>query len=87
MLTIAAPDVSAHGATLTFETVRSTDVAPLRVRPTEVTMLRVIAGELLITAEGETRVLGPGEEALLPAGVPHRLACAAGEARFLAGFR
>ena len=85
--TAARTSVATHGAALTFETVRDTDVAPLRVRPSEETLLRVIAGELLVTAMGETRVLGPGEEALLPAGIPHRLACANGEARFLAGFR
>ena len=87
MLTTARPSVVTHGSALTFETVRDSDVAPLRMRPREETLLRVIAGELLVTAMGETRVLGPGEEALLPAGIPHRLACATGEARFLAGFR
>jgi quercetin dioxygenase-like cupin family protein len=87
MLTTAPPSVATHGAALTFETVRDSDIAPLRMRPTEETMLRVIAGELLVTAAGETRVLGPGQEALLPAGIAHRLACANGEARFLTGFR
>jgi len=87
MLTAAPPPVSTHAATLTFETVRDADVAPLRLRPTEETLLRVIAGELLVTVAGETRRLGPGEEALLPAGLPHRFACASGEARFLAGYR
>lgn len=86
MLTTARPSVATHGTALTFETVRDSDVAPLRMRPQE-TMLRVIAGRLLLTAAGETRVLAPGEEALIPAGVAHRLACADGEARFLAGFR
>ena len=87
MLTTARPSVATHGAALTFETVRDTDAAPLRLRPREETMLRVIAGELLVTAMGDTRVLGPGEETILPAGIAHRLACASGEARFLAGYR
>jgi quercetin dioxygenase-like cupin family protein len=87
MLHTASSSAATHGTALTFETVREHDAAPLRMRPSEETMLRVIAGELLVTAEGETRMLGPGEEALLPAGVAHRFACAAGEARFLVGYR
>jgi mannose-6-phosphate isomerase-like protein (cupin superfamily) len=87
MLSTARSSVATHGTALTFETVREEDVAPLRLRPREETMLRVIAGELLVTADGETFVLGPGEEGLLAAGVAHRLACARGKARFLAGYR
>jgi mannose-6-phosphate isomerase-like protein (cupin superfamily) len=87
MLKTASSSVATYGTALTFETVREEDAAPLRLRPREETMLRVIAGELLVTAEGETRVLRAGEEALLSAGVPHRLACARGEARFLVGYR
>ena len=78
---------ASHGSALTFETVHEADPAPLRMRPLEDTLLRVIAGVVRLTADGEHRLLGPGEEARIPAGIPHRLASAGGEARFLTGLR
>ncbi len=38
----------------------------------------VVAGELVLTIGGKTRVLRPGEEYFVPAGVPHSAALRAG---------
>jgi mannose-6-phosphate isomerase-like protein (cupin superfamily) len=78
-----------EGAALTFETLVATEGerAPTRVRTWDDTLLRVIAGTLRLTVDEEERLLGAGEEAIVPAGVPHRIRSAAGEARFVAGFR
>ncbi|HEX9340195.1 MAG TPA: cupin domain-containing protein [Thermoplasmata archaeon] len=38
----------------------------------------VVAGELLLTIGGKTRVLAPGEEYFVPAGVPHSAKLKAG---------
>jgi mannose-6-phosphate isomerase-like protein (cupin superfamily) len=83
------PAAVTHGAALTFETVGTFDVdsAPLRLRPLEDSLLRVIDGALRLTVDGEERVLQTGEEAIVPAGASHRLEGVAGLARFVMGFR
>ena len=79
------------GAALTFETVSSCheEQPPLRHRTGEDVLLRVIDGTLAMTLDGEPepRHLQPGEEAIIPAGIAHRLGGAGGEARFLVGYR
>jgi mannose-6-phosphate isomerase-like protein (cupin superfamily) len=74
------------GAALTFESLDCRE-APVRVRAREDTLLRVIAGRVRMTVEGRVRLLGPGEEAIVPAGAPHRIAGAEGEAHVVMGFR
>ena len=76
-----------HGAELTFETLVEGEAAPARVRDGEDTLLRVVAGILRLTIDAKERLLGTGDEVVIPAGAPHSLASAAGEARFLTGFR
>jgi mannose-6-phosphate isomerase-like protein (cupin superfamily) len=77
------------GAALTFETVPQFDVAPppLRIHPDAATLLRVIDGIISLTVGDEDRLLGIGDEAIVPAGHPHRIASLAGEARLVMGFR
>jgi quercetin dioxygenase-like cupin family protein len=75
-----------HGAALVFETV-DTGAAPLRVRPFEDVLLRVIDGVVRLTIDAQERLLGTGDEAIVPAGEPHRIAGVAGEARLVMGFR
>jgi mannose-6-phosphate isomerase-like protein (cupin superfamily) len=77
----------AYGASLTFETLSEGEVAPLRLRSGEDTLLRVVDGLVRVTVDGEQRLLGAGDEAIIPAGARHRLASADGEARVMAGFR
>jgi quercetin dioxygenase-like cupin family protein len=78
-----------HGVTLTFETlVFARDaVPPARRRPTDDTLLRVIDGIVRAEIGGEERLLGIGDELIIPAGRPHRLASAGGQARIMSGFR
>ncbi|MEA2290942.1 MAG: hypothetical protein QOD55_2939 [Solirubrobacteraceae bacterium] len=78
-----------HGAALTFETVGAPegDAAPLRHRPLEDVLLRVIDGVVRLTVGPDERLLGGGDEAIVPAGAPHRIAGVAGEARVVMGFR
>jgi mannose-6-phosphate isomerase-like protein (cupin superfamily) len=80
------PASVSHGATLTFETVGA-GAAPVRVRPVEDVLLRVIAGGVRLTVGAHERLLGAGDEAIVPAGAQHRIAGVAGEARLLMGFR
>lgn len=75
-----------YGCTLVFEDIPS-GWSPLRVRPYEDSLLRVVAGLIrLVTDDGE-RVLGPGEEAVVPAGRCYRLASVSGTGRTVTGFR
>ena len=76
-----------HGAALTFETLREGEPAPVRLRSGEDTLLRVVDGLVRLTVDGEERLLGTGDEAIVPAGARHRLASACGEARVMTGFR
>ena len=83
----ARPASATHGAALTFETLVGGEAAPARVRPAEDTLLRVISGILRLTIDAEERLLGTGDEVVIPAGAPHSLASAGGEARILSGLR
>ena len=74
-----------YGVTLTFETL--TAEAPLRVRPGEDTLLRVIDGVVCLRFDGDEHLLGPGGEAVVPAGFHHTLGAVSGEARIVMGFR
>jgi glyoxylate utilization-related uncharacterized protein len=77
--------VTGYGTTLTFETL--TADAPLRVRPGEDTLLRVIDGVISLRFDGDEHVLGPGGEALVPAGFHHTMCAVTGEARIVTGYR
>jgi glyoxylate utilization-related uncharacterized protein len=87
-LLTSAP-AATHGVALTFETIEEFEYrpAPVRTRPWEHTLLRVIDGELRLTTDGEERRMAIGEEAILPAGTPHQLAGVDGPARVVIGFR
>jgi quercetin dioxygenase-like cupin family protein len=78
-----------HGAALTFETVGSYEgePAPLRISPDAATLLRVIAGVVRLTVGETERLMHAGDEAIVPAGQPHRIAGVGGEARCVMGFR
>ena len=76
-----------HGAALTFETLVEGEAAHPRLHVYEDTLLRVISGIVRLTVEAEERLLGTGDEAIVPAGAPHSHASAGGEARLLSGFR
>jgi mannose-6-phosphate isomerase-like protein (cupin superfamily) len=77
------------GAALTFETVAAFDgvAAPLRIRPDEATLLRVIDGVVRLTVGNVERLLRAGDEAIVRAGHPHRIAGVSGAARVVMGFR
>jgi mannose-6-phosphate isomerase-like protein (cupin superfamily) len=83
-----AANVTTEGARLVFETIAPVGdaPAPLRINPDELTLLRVIDGLVSLTVESEQRVLGIGDEAIVPAGHPHRIASLAGDARLVMGF-
>jgi mannose-6-phosphate isomerase-like protein (cupin superfamily) len=87
--TASSPPAVTHGAALTFETVESYDgaAAPLRLRRREATLLRVIAGVVRLTVGDDERVLHTGDEAIVRAGRPHRIAGVGGEALCVMGFR
>ena len=72
---------ASDGVALTFETVGTFEgaSAPLRVRPAEWTLLRVVHGVLRLTVGNVERVLHAGEEAIV--------AAVTGEARYVMGVR
>jgi mannose-6-phosphate isomerase-like protein (cupin superfamily) len=78
-----------YGTTLTFETLVTDGAmaAPDRLRRGEDTLLRVIDGIVHLVHGTQERLLGAGDEAIIPAGVTHRFASAGGEARVVTGFR
>jgi len=78
-----------EGARLVFESITPVGdaPAPLRMNPAEATLLRVIDGLVSLSVGDEQRVLGIGDEAIVPAGRPHRIASLAGAARLVMGFR
>ena len=77
-----------HGAALDFETLYPDgDLAPVRLRPHEDTLLRVIAGDVRLAVDRDVRLLGAGEEAIVLAGTRHRITSLEGEARVIVGFR
>ena len=92
MLCTDAPSqsrVSTFGTSLSFETVEAFESrpAPVRLRPWEATLLRVLDGVLRLTTDGEERRMGVGEEAILPAGTPYQLAGIASPAKVVLGYR
>ena len=78
-----------HGAELTFETLAEAEAvhARIRLRRHEQTLVRVVHGILRLTVAGEDRLLGIGDEAIVPASAPHQLTSACGETRIVMGFR
>jgi mannose-6-phosphate isomerase-like protein (cupin superfamily) len=82
------PNSVSHGAVLDFETLYPEgDLAAMRVRPREDTLLRVIAGVVSLTVDGAERLLEVGQEAIVLAGARYRLSSASEEARVVIGFR
>ena len=83
------PAAGTHGVALTFETFEPTAAAdaPVRVRPAEDILLRVIDGLVRLTAAEDDRVLGIGDEVIIAAGTAHRLTAVAGRGRIVMGFR
>jgi mannose-6-phosphate isomerase-like protein (cupin superfamily) len=77
------------GTELTFETVAGPDAAPpaVRVHARQDTLLRVVAGPVRLMIGTAERVLETGDEAIVPAGRPHRIAGAEGPARVVTGLR
>jgi quercetin dioxygenase-like cupin family protein len=80
------PARTAHGSTLAVETLHA-EPAPVRLEPYEQTLLRVIDGAVRVTIEDDERILGLGDEAIIPAGALHQLSSVAGEARIISGKR
>jgi quercetin dioxygenase-like cupin family protein len=89
LLALSPSSSATHGAALTFETLAEFEdrPAPVRLRPWEDTLLRVIDGVVRLTTDGAERRMAIGEEAILPAGTPHQLAGVDGAARVVIGFR
>ena len=86
--TPSRPSAVTHGAALDFETLYPDgDLAPVRLRPHQDTLLRVIDGDVRLTVDRDVRLLGAGEEAVVPAGTRHRVTSLEGEARVVVGFR
>jgi hypothetical protein len=75
-----------YGSALVFEDIPAGS-APLRVRPLEDSLLRVVAGLIRLTTDDSESLLGPGAEAIVPAGSCYRLASVSGTSRTLTGFR
>jgi quercetin dioxygenase-like cupin family protein len=82
---ISSPAAVSYGAQLTFENL--TSEPSLRFRPLEDTLLRVIDGVAELRFDGEEHLLGPGGEAIVPAGFHHTLCAISAEARIVTGFR
>ncbi len=77
-------DSVGYGVTLTFETL-SAD-APLRVRPWDDTLLRVIDGVIALRFDGEERLLSPAaRRSSRPASTT--MCAVTGEARIVMGYR
>jgi mannose-6-phosphate isomerase-like protein (cupin superfamily) len=82
------PSAVTYGAALDFETLYPDgDLAPVRLRPHQDTLLRVISGDMRLSIGRDVRLLGAGEEVVVPAGTRHRMTSVEGEARVLVGFR
>jgi quercetin dioxygenase-like cupin family protein len=86
---VARPAAGSHGVALTFETFEpaASAGAPVRVRPAEDILLRVIDGLVRLTVAEDDRVLGIGDEVIIAAGTAHRLTAVAGRGRIVMGFR
>jgi mannose-6-phosphate isomerase-like protein (cupin superfamily) len=83
----ARRESATHGAALTFETLVEGQAVHARLRMHDDTLLRVIAGIVRVTIGAEERLLGTGDEVVIPAGAPHSLASAGGEARLVTGLQ
>ena len=73
-----------HGAMLSFESIGASAAAdaPLRLRERHETLLRVIAGTVILEIEGSERAMTIEDEARIAPATPHRLWNAGdGEAR------
>ena len=82
------PSAVTLGAALDFETLYPDgDLAPVRLRPHQETLLRVISGDVRLTIDRVVRILSTGEEAVVPVGARHRITSLEGEARVIVGFR
>ena len=83
------PATGSHGVALTFETFEPASAAdaPVRVRPAEDVLLRVIDGLVRLTVAEDDRFLGIGDEVIIAAGTAHRLTAVAGRGRIVMGFR
>ena len=82
---ISSSAAVSYGATLTFETL--TAEAAQRQRPEEDTLLPDNDGVARLSFDGEEHLMGPGGEAIVPAGFHHTLCAVSGEARVVMGFR
>ena len=82
----SAAAVVTHGSELTFETLGPTPGA-IRMHREHTALVRVIAGELVLLVGAWERILGLGEEAIVPEGMPHRLSAKDDEVRVVIGFR
>jgi len=85
MASLTSSRSTPYGVTLNFETL--TEEASLRFQPLQDTLLRVIDGVAELRFDGEEHLLGPGGEALVPAGFHHTLCAVSGQARIVTGFR
>ena len=75
-----------YGSTLYFEDVEACAPEP-RMRRSEQTLLRVVAGSVGLSIQGVVRLLATGEEAIINPGVSHTIESVGGPARILTGFR
>ncbi len=75
-----------YGSTLYFEDLEASAPRP-RMRPAELTLLRVVAGSVGLRVHGAVRLLAAGEEAIIDAGASHTIEPIGGPARILTGFR
>lgn len=85
MASLTSSQSTPYGVTLIFETL--TEEAPLRVRPWEDTLLRVIDGCVCLHYDGDEHILSPDGEAIVPAGFHHTLGAVSGQARIVMGYR
>lgn len=80
------PASVSYGARLVFEDL-SDELAPLRLRRDEETLVRVVAGVVRLDTGHAQRLLEVGAEAIIPAGTQHRMSSVCGVARIVSGFR
>jgi mannose-6-phosphate isomerase-like protein (cupin superfamily) len=81
------PQVVRAGAELIFETLYESDVPTAREREREDTLMRVVDGLVRLTVGGQERLMGAGDEAIVPAGETHRISSACQRALVIVGFR
>ena len=86
MAVSAVSHAVSFGSVLTFEDLDAAAPQP-RMRITEQTLLRVVAGCVGLSVRGTVRLLLPGDEAIIEAGETHTVESVGGPARILTGFR